>query len=195
MIRFAMMRHGHTAWNRAHRIQGRTDVALDDQARQDLAAFALPQEWRAAQLVSSPLSRARETAQIVAGRDPQQTPALMEMDWGLWEGKKGVDLKADPHSGFRDIEHWGWDYRPPGGESPREVWARLAPWLFALTQDTLAVCHIGTMRMVLAQAHGWNFDGPAPFAVKRNRLFVIEIDGDALRVAEPSIVRLERRDA
>ncbi|MBO9395520.1 histidine phosphatase family protein [Shimia sp. R9_2] len=193
MIRLAMMRHGHTAWNRAHQIQGRTDIPLDDQARADLEEFTLPAPWGEADLVSSPLARARETAEIVAGRSPEMVDALTEMDWGQWEGKKGVDLQADPNSGFRDIEAWGWDYRPPEGESPREVWARIAPWLFGCERDTLAVCHIGIMRMILAKAHGWNFDGPAPFAVKRNRLFVVELQDDMIRVADPEIIRLERR--
>ncbi|MBO9473866.1 histidine phosphatase family protein [Shimia sp. R10_1] len=195
MIKFAMMRHGHTAWNRAHQIQGRTDIPLDDQARADLSAFALPAPWQEADLFASPLMRARETAEIVAGRAPKTAVALTEMDWGVWEGQKGVELKADPASGFRDIEDWGWDYRPPEGESPREVWERISPWLLARERDTLAICHIGIMRMILAKAHGWNFDGPAPFAVKRNRLFVVELQNDMLKVAHPEIIRLERRSA
>jgi probable phosphoglycerate mutase len=195
MIRLAMMRHGHTAWNRAHQIQGRTDIPLDDQARSDLAQYVLPGDWKTAALASSPLARAKETAEIVAGRQPELVPALTEMDWGIWEGRKGVDLKAEPESGFRDIEDWGWDYRPPEGESLREVWSRIAPWLFALERDTLAVCHIGIMRMILAKAHAWDFAGPAPFAVKRNRLFVVELQGDMVRVANPEIIRLERRSA
>ncbi len=192
MIRFAMLRHGHTSWNRAGQIQGSTDIPLDDQARADLGGFRLPEGWRDVNLYSSPLMRAAETAEIVSGRKPVTVEAITEMDWGDWEGRKGVELKVDPESGFRDIEQWGWDYRPPNGESPRDVWMRIEPWLFGLTQDSLAVCHIGIMRMVLAQAHGWNFDGPAPFAVKRNRLFVLEIEGGNLRVADPDIVRLEK---
>ncbi|MCP4818784.1 MAG: histidine phosphatase family protein [Shimia sp.] len=192
MIRFAMLRHGHTSWNRAGQIQGSTDIPLDDQARADLGGFRLPKGWRDVDLYSSPLMRAAETAEIVSGRKPVTVEAITEMDWGDWEGRKGVELKADPESGFRDIEQWGWDYLPPKGESPRDVWTRIEPWLFGLTQDSLAVCHIGIMRMVLAQAHGWDFDGPAPFAVKRNRLFVLEIEGGNLRVADPDIVRLEK---
>jgi probable phosphoglycerate mutase len=192
MIRLAMLRHGHTHWNRAGRIQGRTDIPLDDEARADLAAFRLPSDWANAALVSSPLHRARETAEIVAGRTPETVDSLIEMNWGDWEGLKGIDLKADPNSGFRDIEYWGWDYQPPGGETPAEVWNRLADWVFSLKADTLAVCHIGIMRMILAKAHGWDFLGTPPFAVKRNRLFVVEIDGTDLRVASPDIVRLDK---
>ncbi|WP_028955003.1 histidine phosphatase family protein [Sulfitobacter sp. 20_GPM-1509m] len=192
MIRLALLRHGHTAWNRAHRIQGRTDIPLDDQAVAGLRALRLPAPWDSAQLWSSPLQRAAHTAELVAGRMPRTDPALMEMDWGDWEGQHGSDLRADPASGFRDIEDWSWDYAPPGGESPAQLRARLVPWAEALTRDSVAVCHIGVMRVLLAQATGWNFDGPAPFAVKRNRLFIINIS-DGVWSFDSAPVRLEAR--
>lgn len=193
MIRLALLRHGHTAWNRAGQIQGRSDIPLDAQARTELSGFALPSPWDQASLWSSPLSRAVETAELVARRAPQTAPQLTEMFWGDWEGKKGLELKADPKSGFRDIEQWGWDYRPPGGETPAEVWARIKPWLASLQRDTVAVCHIGIMRMILAQAYHWDFNGPAPFRIKRNRLFVVEFNGNSLTPwTEP--VRLLKRD-
>lgn len=191
MIRFAMLRHGHTAWNRAGQIQGRTDIPLEPDARAVLQGFALPDGWNDVDLYSSPLDRARDTAEIVAGRAPTIVPELIEMDWGDWEGLKGVDLKADPNSGFCDIEEWGWDFRPPCGESPADVWARLEPWLTALQRDSIAVCHIGTMRMVLARASGWDFQGPPPFRIKRNRLFVVEMHPDGPRIADPDVVRLK----
>lgn len=192
MIRLALLRHGHTAWNRAGRIQGRTDIALDTEARAQLADLRLPQDWNAADLVSSPLSRAVETAKLVARRPPDTSPALMEMDWGKWEGQHGVHLKADCSSGFRDIEDWGWHYTPPGGESPDALRQRLLPWASALTRDTLAVCHIGVMRVILAHATGWGFSGPAPFQIKRNRLYILEISTEGM-TARPDPVRLETR--
>jgi probable phosphoglycerate mutase len=192
MIRLALLRHGHTAWNRAHRIQGRTDIPLDDQAVAGFRALRLPAPWNSAALWSSPLQRAAHTAELVAGRVPRTDPALMEMDWGDWEGQHGADLRADPASGFRDIEDWGWDYAPPGGESPAHLRARLVPWANALTRDSVAVCHIGVMRVLLAHATGWEFDGPAPFAVKRNRLFVINISEQGWSF-DGTPVRLEAR--
>ena len=119
MIRLALLRHGHTAWNRAGRIQGRSDIALDDTARTELAAQTLPEAWQEADLWSSPLQRANETARLVTGRAPRTSPALIEMNWGDWEGQHGTRLRADPGSGFRDIEHWGWDYRPPAAKPRR----------------------------------------------------------------------------
>lgn len=175
MPRLALIRHGHTHWNRAGRIQGRSDIELDDAARAELAEFALPTPWNAADLWSSPLHRARETAEIIAGRAPKTAPELTEMNWGDWEGLRGVDLVEQPDSGFRHIEDWGWDYRPPNGESPAEVWDRIEPWVKGITTDTIAVCHIGIMRMILAKAYGWNFSGPAPFRIKRNRMFVVDL--------------------
>lgn len=193
MIRLALLRHGHTGWNRAGRIQGRSDIPLDAEARAELAAQMLPAPWDQADLWSSPLMRAAETAQLVAGRAPRTTPALTEMNWGAWEGKKGVDLLAQPGSGYRHIEDWGWDYCPPEGESPAALRDRLMPWVAGLSRDTVAVCHIGIMRVLLAQAHGWDFSGPAPFRIKRNRLFVIEIDGDTWRPL-PDPIRLIPRE-
>ena len=192
MTQLAILRHGHTDWNRAGRIQGRTDIALDPEARAQLAALRLPAPWGDADLVASPLARAVETAHLVADRAPETTQALMEMDWGQWEGKRGVDLKADPASGFRDIEDWGWGYTPPGGESPADLRARLIPWAEGLRRDTVAVCHIGVMRVLLAHAMGWDFSGPAPFQVKRNRLYILQITPDGWQATNEQI-RLEER--
>ncbi len=192
MTKLALIRHGHTLWNRAGRIQGRTDIALDPDAVTELSGYKLPADWADANLVSSPLMRAAQTAEIIAGRKPELEDTLIEMNWGDWEGLRGVDLKLDPNSGFRDIEYWGWNYRPPNGESPQDVWNRIEPWVMELANDTIAVCHIGIMRMILAKAIGWDFDGPAPFKIKRNRLYVVELD-KGLHMVGDEPVRLEKR--
>ena len=67
MSRLALLRHGHTHWNRAGRIQGRSDIPLDDDARAELTGYELPAPWNKAALWSSPLQRASETARLVAG--------------------------------------------------------------------------------------------------------------------------------
>ena len=91
MIRLALLRHGHTAWNRAGRIQGRSDIPLDDEARAGLAALQLPPPWDRTDLWSSSLERAAETAKLVSGRTPKTAPALIEMNWGDWEGQHGTE--------------------------------------------------------------------------------------------------------
>ena len=189
MIRLALLRHGHTPWNRMGRIQGRTDIPLDTDAQAQLSDLRLPPEWRAADLWSSPLLRAVETARLVTGRTPRTDPALIEMNWGDWEGLRAKDLHADPACGIRHLEDWGWDYTPPNGESPQTLRSRLVPWAEALTKDTVAVCHIGVMRVLMAHATGWSFAGPAPFTIKRNRLYIISVDVNGWGAA-PDPVRL-----
>lgn len=192
MTRLALLRHGHTEWNRAGRIQGRTDIPLDAAAEAELAAQKLPAPWDRATLWSSPLARAHDTALLVAGAAPQTHAALTEMDWGAWEGLHGKDLRSDPTSGYRDIEDWGWHYTPPGGESPETIRLRLLTWAAGLRGDNVAVCHIGIMRVLLAHASGWDFKGPAPFRIKRNRLFVIDITTSDWTTL-PNTIRLEPR--
>ncbi len=195
MIRLALLRHGHTTWNRAGRIQGSSDIPLDDAARAELAGLALPAPWDRAALWSSPLVRAVDTARLVARAEPRTDADLTEMNWGDWEGQRGTDLLADPASDYCHIEDWGWDFRPPGGESPADLRTRLLRWLGQLDGDAVAVCHIGVMRVLLALAHGWDFSGPAPFRVKRNRLFVLHLDGRRLRPEAETVRLLTRGDA
>ncbi len=192
--RIAMMRHGHTAWNRAGRIQGRVDEPLDEGARTHLAKLRLPAEFDQFSLIASPLSRAAETARIVARRDPVLASELIEMDWGDWEGRRGVDLLAEPNSGYRHIEEWGWDFQPPGGETPRQVWQRMAPWINALEGSAVVVCHIGVMRVLLARATGWNFHGQPPFQIKRDRLYRIDIDDNGMLTFDNRPIRLIEAD-
>ena len=114
------------------------------------------------------------------------------MHWGAWEGCKGADLLNARDSGYRNIEEWGWDYLPPDGETPRAVLARLRPWRDGLSGDTVAVCHIGVMRVLLAEATGWDFAGAPPFRIKRERLYVLtrECDGWSLAEAQPRLEAL-----
>jgi broad specificity phosphatase PhoE len=150
----------------------------------------LPDDFAKAELAASPLCRAIDTAQLVSGRAPQIVPELTEMDWGAWQGLRGGDLLVDARSGYRHIEDWGWDFQPPGGETPAMVWKRIKPWIAAAQGTNVAVCHIGVMRVLLARATGWDFSGPAPFHVKRDRLYILDRNDDGSLVFDDEPVRL-----
>ncbi len=185
-----MLRHGHTAWNREGRIQGRVDEPLDEQARAHVSTHALPAEFEGSRIVSSPLRRAAETARLLTSREPDFAPELVEMDWGLWEGRRGLDLLADARSGYRHIEEWGWDFQPPGGETPAAIRARLRPWLAGISGPVVTVSHIGIMRVLLAMATGWDFRGTPPFRVKRDRLYILEVHEGGSLSHDGTVVRL-----
>ena len=87
MTRLALIRHGITDWNLDKRIQGRIDQPLGDLGRRQLSSLRVPTEFLDDHWYCSPLQRARETAAILGLHDCHIEPALIEMDWGDWEGE------------------------------------------------------------------------------------------------------------
>jgi broad specificity phosphatase PhoE len=196
-VTIGIMRHFQTDWNALHKLQGRTDRPLTDDARKRLQELSLPAPWDTARLIATPLSRAQDTARIVAEREPEIEPDLIELSWGAWEGRRGVDLLADPSSGYEHVENWGWAKSPPGGESPAVAWDRIGPVLQRLAasaEPSLLVVHRGIMRVIMAKAWGWDFDCPEPFKIKRERIYPITLDADGVPIGHGELVRLLERD-
>ena len=191
MTELFLLRHGATAWNADGRLQGRTDEPLSATGRAEVASWRLPEMTRGARILSSPLSRAAETARILSdeGTAPETDPRLIEMDFGAWEGQRLADLRARDPGGMERIEAMGWDMTPPGGESPRAVWARLRPLLREIAasgRPVLAVAHKGVIRAILARAWGWDFLGKPPARLLPARLHRLRLRADG----EPEIVAL-----
>ncbi len=173
MIPFVLIRHGPTDWNAAGRIQGHTDVPLSAAGRRAVRTWRLPTQitetvgdW---DWLTSPLSRTRETAEILlptaALATLRREPALIEMYWGTWEGQSLADIRRAGGRETAEAEARGLDFCPPGGESPRQVQARLAPLLATLGahgRPVVAVTHKGVIRAVMARAAGWDMVGRAP---------------------------------
>lgn len=191
MTTLALIRHGPTDWNAAGRVQGASDVPLSEAARAEFARLRPPPSVAGFRAIASPLMRARETAELL-GLVPTLEPALAEAHWGDYEGRTLEDLRAIP--GFITNEGRGWDMTPPGGESPRMVWARLRPLLRRLAgegRDTLAVAHRGVIRVVLARATDWNFLGKPPFAVDDRAVHLVTLDADGHPTWRPPNLALE----
>ena len=163
--RLALIRHGPTRWNETGRIQGWTDVGLSARGRAAVAAWRLPAALRGGAWVSSPLLRAAQTVALLGATRVTFEPRLVEMRWGAWEGKTLAALRAEDPTGLAAIEAHGLDFRPPGGESPRDLQARIAPWLAETARSEgllVAVTHKGVIRAVLATALDWDMTGEAP---------------------------------
>jgi probable phosphoglycerate mutase len=155
------MRHAATDWNEAGLIQGRTDRPLSEAGRAWASRARLPTDWEGVRCLSSPLIRGMETARLL-GLTPEPEPRLIEMAWGEWEGGRLADLRARHGSAMADNESRGIDFRPHGGESPRDVQERLKPLLSGLVAPVILVTHKGVLRALYALATGWDMKAKAP---------------------------------
>lgn len=163
-IRLALIRHGATAWNAARRLQGRADIPLSETGRAAVARRRIPPVLAGAHWLTSPLVRAGETAALL-GAAAVEEALLIEMDYGSWEGRTLAAVRAEDPEAVAANERRGLDFRPPGGESPREVQARLAALARRLPADgrtVVAVTHKGVIRAALALATGWDMTGRPP---------------------------------
>ncbi len=91
MTRFILIRHGQTEWNRVERFRGRADVPLNETGLRQANATAarVAAKWNPAAIYSSPLQRAKKTAELIA-RPFELTvevhPGLIDIDYGDWQG-------------------------------------------------------------------------------------------------------------
>lgn len=155
-----LVRHGETDWNRARRIQGRTDIPLNAVGREQARVTGTLLSRRPiTRVVASPLARARETAEIIAVTlglpAPELEPAVVERDYGAAEG---LD--------FREIdERFPPGVEVPGRESREAVAARVLPALRALAtrfpgESLVVVSHGGAIRAALLETEPDGGFGP-----------------------------------
>lgn len=160
MTRFFLVRHGETEWNRVHRIQGSSDIPLNDTGRaQALKVGGVLSRHRFDLIVASPLSRAMETATIIARRLqmplPLPLPALVERHYGEAEGATRAELDAK-FPGETPV---------PGREEREAVQKRVIRALGDLAirhphADIVAVTHGGVIRSVVDYAAPGQYNEP-----------------------------------
>ncbi|HTJ26586.1 MAG TPA: histidine phosphatase family protein [Candidatus Limnocylindria bacterium] len=153
------VRHGRTAWNADRRFQGHTDIPLDDEGRAQATALgSLLREERIDAAVSSDLSRARETAQLVLGARaviPRLDPDWREMRFGDWEGLTWDEIVAANPQLDRGAGTSPKRYTPAGGESFDDLCERVARALTRVTAElqdettALIATHAGPLHAVL----------------------------------------------
>jgi broad specificity phosphatase PhoE len=156
-----LARHGESDWNVAKRFQGHSDRPLTALGREQAHALAdLVASEEIDAVYTSPLSRARETAEIVAARaglEPVALPELREVDTGSWSGLSRADVEARFPEGFA---RWrsggsGWE----DGETYEEMAERVIGALRTIAEDhpdgrVLIISHGGPIRAIHAAAEG-----------------------------------------
>lgn len=180
-----LVRHGATPWNRDGLVQGWTDIPLSEDGRLQAARAAdALSAHRIGRVLASDLSRARETADIIAARlglGVESHAGLREYHCGRWEGRPYLAIRSEEHEAF-----WGWfndpDVPAPGGESMRQAAARAVPVLEAAVERhaaeegaLLVVSHGGINRLLAGHLLGLPIE-----AAKRMRL-----DNGSISVFEP----------
>ena len=161
-MKLYIKRHGQTDWNIAKKIQGRQDIPLNERGHFQAQCLGKAMENRPITAVfSSPQIRAMETAIAVAS--PAGVPVipvrdLMEINYGVWEGKTEEELLRDDRALY---EAW-WSHpaetAPPEGESInqvnercRQAWKEIKP---QLTGDAAIVAHGGLLAHFMEQLLG-----------------------------------------
>ena len=165
MTTIFLARHGESDWNVEKRFQGHSDRPLTNRGREQAHALAdLVASEEIDAVYTSPLSRARETAEIVAtraGLEPIALPELREVDTGSWSGLSRVDVEARFPEGFA---RWrsggsGWE----DGETYEEMAERVIGALRTIAEDhpdgrVLVISHGGPIRAIHAAAEGVAID-------------------------------------
>ena len=144
-----LVRHGETAWSISGQHTGRTDIALTgrgEHAAQELSTRLKGLSF--AKVFTSPLQRARQTSDLAGfGASAEADPNLMEWDYGDYEGRRTVDIRAE-RPGWRLFEDGC-----PGGETLVEVATRadrVIARIRALESDVLVFAHRDILRILIA---------------------------------------------
>lgn len=168
MAELIVWRHGRTDYNAAGRIQGRVDIPLNADGLAQAAAVARSvAELQPTAIVSSPLTRARQTAAALArvtGLDVATDDALTERAFGLWEGLDGRAIEAswpEQYGAWRA----GGDPAGVGVETRAETSARVGECLARLSRSAgggrvVVVAHgaaltLGTTHLLGLDPSGW----------------------------------------
>jgi broad specificity phosphatase PhoE len=196
-----LVRHGETEFNRERRIQGHVDSPLTALGvRQAKAVGRLlrdlirePEGWR---IVSSPLGRARTTAEIVAdklgGLPVELDDRLKEMSWGPHDGRLRAELEAEHPETFGRT---GWAFDAATGESYEAVAGRLGDWLASLPPEperrVIAVSHGISGRVLRGLYADLDRDRSAQQDVPQDAVYLLQHGGVGRIDCEP----LEERQA
>jgi probable phosphoglycerate mutase len=138
-----LIRHGETTWSRTGQHTSRTDLSLTELGERQAAALRPFLDGRKfAMVLSSPMLRARRTAELAGLPDPVIDPDLKEWDYGACEGRTTAEIRGD-------VPGWSvWTHPCPGGETLGQVAAR-ADRVVARVQE----CPPGSTAVAVAHGH------------------------------------------
>jgi len=151
-MEIVLVRHGETEWSRTGRHTGRTDVPLTVDGQDQARVLRDPLgAWSFGRVISSPLSRARDTCELAGmGERAELSEALLEWDYGEYEGVTTASIREGRPGWVL------WRDGCPGGETAAEVGARVNPLLDELRstpgdEDIALFAHGHLLRVLTAR--------------------------------------------
>lgn len=165
ITRLLLVRHGATSATEEDRFSGSTGAELSEQGRWQATRLGERlSEQNITAVYASPLSRALETARIVAGHCrlvPVPRNGLQEIGHGRWEGLKREDVERDFAAEYAAWDADPFTFAPAGGESGVAVLARALPVIREIVTAhsggrVLVVSHKATLRLVLSSLLGFD---------------------------------------
>lgn len=129
-MKFYFVRHGETEWNVLKKIQGKTDVPLNENGQNQakaLAASLVEQKLHAVKIYTSPQLRATQTAEIIGNAlhiECEKLQGLIEMDLGEWEGSNWETIEEEYAQEYHNWNEHRRHVHTPGGECYNEVLER-----------------------------------------------------------------------
>lgn len=185
-MKLIVVRHGQTQWNKQKRLQGKTDIPLNDHGigQAKALAQALKNFWLIDRIITSPLKRAKETAAFCAklcDRPLEIDERLTEIDFGEWEG-----LTFDQICVRYPLEMSTWEKSPEtceisgAKENVADVHMRVNHFFDEMasineSKTVLCVSHSFPVKLLIARALELPMSGTHHIALHNTSINVIQI--------------------
>ncbi len=188
-LRIFLTRHGETQWNAEWRIQGHTDMELNDNGIAQAEALSKRLEGSGISAIySSDMSRASRTAAIIQNRLPDSrlilSPLLRERHWGSFEGKQWKEIEDELPDEIKELRRHPVDFKPEGGESRRDVLNRLTEFMNNVRSEhedgiIMIVTHGGVSSLMIKYITDLDLATITPFKIDNCSVNIIDlIDGE-----------------
>lgn len=182
-----LVRHGQTAWNKDLHFRGRANLPLDETGLNQAEAVArrLAAEFQPAALLSSPLQRARQTAEAIAQATQlnlQDEESLIDLDYGQFSGLSPTEAETkflELYRAWLNVPH---TIRFPAGESLDDVRTRLSDLLGRVANlypnaQVILVTHQVVCQVLLCHLLGIHNGYFSHFQVDPASLTICQVDG------------------
>jgi probable phosphoglycerate mutase len=171
-VQIFLVRHGETEWSRSGQHTSRTDLSLIEEGRERAAAIGEELSGNSfALILTSPLRRARETAELAGlGAEAEILEDLREWDYGSYEGLTTPQIREQNPGWYL------WRDGCPDGEQPEAVQQRadrVLARIRAADGDVVAFAHGHILRVIAVRWIGMSVAAGARFALSAGAVSIL----------------------